>query len=144
MSNEHELRVCEATQAAVRKYARIEIQALTRKVIFRLQRIPASGIFGDVYAYKSLWDEYCHEMQQGPHEILHHAWDQTLDPIIDELIDRIPKHSAALLSQYSTLDIDEAEDSDLDEAVWPEGMRVVLSKRLSEQAGLRNLEHLQT
>ena len=141
MSNEHELRVCEATQAAVRKYARTEIQALTRKVIFRLQRISASSIFGDEYAYKSLWDEYCHEVQQGPHDELSYAWDQTLEPIIKEIVDRVPKHSAVLLSQFYALDLDE-EDNNLAGAIWPDGLRLVLHRRLSEQAGLRNLERL--
>jgi hypothetical protein len=45
-------------------YARAEFEALTRRVIYRLQRSKASGIFGD-YGYKTLWGEYCHEVQKG-------------------------------------------------------------------------------
>ena len=37
----------EDTHKAVRAYARTEFAGLTRKVIHRLQRIEASGIFGD-------------------------------------------------------------------------------------------------
>ncbi len=144
MSIEHRLRVLEATDTAVRAYARAEFQALTRKAVYRLQRISSSGIFGCDYAYKSLWDEYCHEVQNGPHEILGYAWDQILDPIIEGIIECVPRHSAALLSQYSALVLDEAEDSNLAGAVWPDGMRLVLRRRLSEHAGLRNLERLQS
>lgn len=144
MPNEHELRVCEATQAAVRKYARTEIQALTRKVIFRLQRIPASGIFGDEYAYKSLWDEYCYEMQQGPHEILDYAWDQTLEQILGGIVDSVPKCSAVLLSIYAAWDLDEEDDPALIGTVWPDGMKQVIKNQLSKQASDRSLNHLAT
>ena len=74
------------------------IQALTRKVIHGLQRMPASGIFGDDYRFRSVWDEYCREVQEGPHPMLEAAFDQTVDPMITWQIDRLD-HSERELTE---------------------------------------------
>jgi len=43
------------------------------------------GIFGDEYQPKTLWDEYCHEAQFGPHNPLVSAWNDTLRPFLERL-----------------------------------------------------------
>ena len=73
------------------------IQALARKVIHGLQRMPASGIFGDDYRFKSVWDEYCREVQEGPHPMLEAAFDQTVDPMIVWHIDQLDHSECQLL-----------------------------------------------
>jgi hypothetical protein len=40
--------------------------ALARKAVHQMQRIDASGIFGDDYRHKTLWNEFCHVIQTGP------------------------------------------------------------------------------
>ena len=86
MTDESWYTALENTHEAVLAYARIELKGLTRRVIYRLQRINASGIYGDDYAYKSLWDERCHEVQEGPHDQLDSAWTQILCPIVDDVM----------------------------------------------------------
>jgi hypothetical protein len=93
--------------------------ALVRKVIFRLQRIEASGIFGNDYQHRTLWDEYCHENQNGPHDVLGYAWEATLGPILQYIIETVPHHEAVLLSIGAKWNLDEdignhAVDSDPD------------------------------
>lgn len=127
---------------AVRSYARIEIEGLTRRAIHRLQRIEASGIYGDGYAFKSLWDEWCHEKQEGPHDLLDSAWEQTLSPIVDELLDSIPHHAAVLLSVYAAWELGVEDDTTLIGSFWPEGIRQVFRDRLDREAGGRRLDHL--
>ena len=73
------------------------IQALLREVIHGLQPMPASGILGDDYRFKSVWDEYCREAQEGPHPMLEAAFDQTVDPMIAWHIDQLDHSERQLL-----------------------------------------------
>ena len=79
------------------RFSDTRIQALTRKVIHGLQRMPASGIFGDDYRFKSVWDEYCREVQEGPHSMLEAAFDQTVDPMIAWQVDQLDHSERQLL-----------------------------------------------
>ncbi len=79
------------------RFADTRIQALTRKVIHGLQRMPASGIFGDDYRFKSVWDEYCREAQEGPHPMLEAAFEQTVPPMIAFQVDQLDHSERQLL-----------------------------------------------
>ena len=142
MTDENWDAVLENTHKAVRAYARIELEGLTRRVIYRLQRIAASGIYGDDYAYKSLWDEWCHEVLEGSHDLLDDAWTQTLCPILDDVIDRLPRHAAVLLSVFAACELDEDNDLDLIGSFWSDGVQRVLQAELDRHAGMRHLDHL--
>ena len=120
---------------------RIEFAALTRKVIHRLQRFQASGIFEDDYIYKTLWDEYCHEAQVGPHDLLESAWELTITPFLDDVIERIPNHSAMLLSIYAAWQLGQ-DEAEFVGSFWTDGIRLVLQDRLHEQAAKRSIDHL--
>lgn len=50
---------------AVHSHARVEIRSLARRAKYRLQRLEATDIYGGDYKFKSLWDEFCHEAQEG-------------------------------------------------------------------------------
>ena len=45
-----------------------------------------------------LWDEYCHEVHEGPHEQLDWAWTATLDPVLQQTVASVPQHEALLLT----------------------------------------------
>ena len=139
MGSDEWQRSFENTHKAVCAFARIEIDGLKRRVIHRLQRIDASGIYGDDYAYKSLWDEYCHEVQEGPHDQLESAWKMTIEPLLDDVVERIPRHAAVLLSIFATWELGEEDDPDCVGSVWSDGLKRLLQGRLAEQAGTRNL-----
>lgn len=126
----------------VRAYARIEFAALTRKLIHRMRRVEASGLFGDAYIYKTLWDEYCHEVLEGPHDFLESVWDETIPRFIDDVVGRIPHHSAVLLSIFAAWELDEDDDPGIVGAFWPDGIHRVLRPLLNEQAGKRGMHHL--
>ncbi len=141
MSGANQSTVLESIYKEVRAYARIELRALARKVIHRLQRIKASAIFGDDYIYKTLWDEYCHEVQQGPHDMLEYAWGLTIPPFLDDVIERIPSHAAVLLSIFAAWELCE-DEARIVGSIWPDGIQRVLQSRLVEQAAKRSLDHL--
>lgn len=115
-------------------YGREEFAALVRKVVFRLQRWPASGIYGKYRPHKTLWDEYRYEVLHGPTEPYEWAWDETLNPILNDVIDRIPPHSAKLLSVYAASLQDAVDDAEVIGTVWREGMRNTLKMALYWEA----------
>jgi hypothetical protein len=84
--------------SAVLGYGDERFSALARKVRHSLQRMPASGIYGDEYGYRTLWDEYCHEIQLGPHTQLEWAWDSVIDPAILDIVEKMPVQERRLLS----------------------------------------------
>jgi hypothetical protein len=65
----------------------------------------------------------------------------TLRPLLDDVIDNIPRHSAVLLSIFAAWELDE-EDLDLVGAYSPDGIRQVLQGQLNEAAGQWSLRHL--
>ena len=90
--------VFDATHRAVADFASVELASMARRIVSALQRMPATGIFGDDYSFRSLWDEYCHEVQNGPSYDLEWAWDATIAPFIQHQIDRLPVHARLLIS----------------------------------------------
>ena len=109
-----------------------------RKTIYRLQRLNAVGLYGGDYIFKTLWDEYCHEVQEGPHDDLQqYGWDDILGRVMDDVVSRIPKHAAVLLTIYAA-----DEDPKLVGGVSPDDLKQVLRDQLERQAINRNLDHL--
>ena len=134
----------ESVYEAVRKYARPELDGLIRKAIYRLQRIPASGIYGDAYIHKTLWDEFCHEVQKGPFDLpdpidrsTATLWDEIIASHVDDLIEHTPRRAAVLLSTFAVWELD--EDTNLLGFFWPAGIARVLKSGLDDQAGARSL-----
>lgn len=132
----------EKTQDAVRDYARAKIRSLARRAIYRLQRLEASDIYGSDYKFKSLWDEYCHEVQDGPYDLLTGAWDDVLSKTLKVIIDGVPREAAVFLTILAVGDLDEDEGADLIGSVWAEGIARLLHEQLADEAGSRGLDHL--
>lgn len=90
---------------AVDRFTDWKARRLARSVVHRLVRMPATGIFGDDYLYRSVWDEYCHERQFGPHDILESAWDSTLGPLIAAALETVPAVEMAVLDSAEAIEI---------------------------------------
>lgn len=85
-----------ALYRAAWRYAGARAEVLARKVVYAMQRSPASGIFGD-RGHRTVWDEYCHECQYGPHEGLMSAWDHTLDGFLTSVANNVDELERELL-----------------------------------------------
>ena len=135
----------------IRAYGNERISAMARKVIHSLQRMPATGIYGDGdYDYRTLWDEYCHEIQFGPHGILDWAWNTVIDPKAKYVIEKIPPTERPLLELAIAYWILEAGDeADLmagKSVVLPVGdteLRDAIVEKLDGIAGNRSLERFE-
>jgi hypothetical protein len=134
-ANQDWIDALERTHRAVRSFARSEFDARARKIMHRLQRTPASGIYGDDLDHKTLWDEFCYETHNGPTDDLRRAWHQVIDPHLNTTIESIPEETAILLSIYSCWELE--GDLDLCGSVWTDGMKEMLEKALITYATTR-------
>ena len=114
------------------RFCDTRIQALTRKVIRGLQRMPASGIFGDDYRFKSVWDEYCREVREGPNPMLEAAFDQTVDPMITWQVDQLD-HTERDLLEIALAESPE-ESGNIAAAVRKTLQRIAIDRDLSKFA----------
>ena len=81
---------------------------LARKVVYRLQRLDASGIYGDDYQHKTLWDEFRHEVQYGPHDDqIVDAWAMTIRPFLEAVITPLSENEKMVLFFSATDEADE-------------------------------------
>lgn len=125
---------------AIHVFARQEWPHFARKAVYRMQRIPASGILGDEYRARTLWDQYCHEVQNGPHDLLEDAWEITVDGIFAAVIDDMPPHVAALLTVDGVLEYEPTGDVG---TIWRDGLLRALRERVAELAAARSLDRFE-
>ncbi len=130
----------EEIHRAVLRFAEAEFESLTRRTIYRLQRFSASGIYGGDYAYKTLWDEWCHEVQEGPHDLLEAAWELTLDPILNDIIDSLPERKLILLSIYAEWELEDGYSWNEIAGRGTDSAVQLLRTRISGVAADRNLD----
>src|SRR5208283_5320094 len=78
------------THRAVRHFADVAFDALAREVVGQIQDIDATGIFDDDCQHLTLWDEYCHYVQNGPHELLDAVWEETVTPFFTAAVANVP------------------------------------------------------
>lgn len=141
MSEGDWLHIMEATQNAVRNFATTELKSLTRRAIYRLQRIPATGIYGDDYRFKTVWDEYCHESQSGP--FAEDSWDDLLSQTFEHLVDQMHHETAVLLTILAIEATDEEYGATIIGAVNKDHIVAMLHRSVAEAAGARDLERFE-
>jgi hypothetical protein len=87
-----------------------------------------------------LWDEYCHEVQNGPHELLEGAWDATVDSVVDMIVEAVPCPKAALLSIGAVWDLDENHEEPIN-SVYPDLIRRNLRRVVAQIAINRDMSN---
>lgn len=127
-----------AAQSAVFLLAEEIKQRAARRIVHRLQRISATGIYGDDYSFRSLWDEFCHDQQNGP-DFDQDVWDDTLDALLRAELERLTRGEFEVVWLASLPDV-----ADLKTA--PRVQSDVLSEirgALQGVAATRNLERFE-
>jgi hypothetical protein len=128
------------THRAVRRFADAEFDAIAQNVVEQIQGIGATGVYGDDYRHESLWDEYCHEIQEGPLGPLDHAWDWTVTPFLVEALANIPQEIAVLLTIGAGFRLEEDDGKQSgDLAVNPDFMQRYLGRVVAEMAAARDM-----
>ena len=129
---------------AVLKYGEVEFGSLVRSAIYRLQRVAASGIYGDDFTYRSLWDEWCHEVQEGPHELLEWAWDNTLSTVLMDVIDRVPQQARVLLFKYAQWELSLDSGQNVRDLADTNSILQLLRNRINHVASIRNIDQFKS
>jgi hypothetical protein len=107
-------------EEAVRRFAAARFDALVAALVGQLKEMPASGIYSDICNFRTVWDEYCYGIQEGPHDsqyeilggphdIFAATWDPTLETMITTALDAIPDPEAVLLTVVAQWRIEEDE-----------------------------------
>jgi hypothetical protein len=129
---------CEVRRA-VSQFAVKRFEALARKVVYRLQRFPATGIYHRDPPDRTLWDEYCHEGQVGNDPQIEWAWESSLPGFYRDIVESVPAEEGCLLSIWSDrasyVDADREESTFVDQDYI--GERVV--QALAGLAGARDM-----
>ena len=127
------------THKAIRNYSKTRFTALAREVAVQLEQIEATGIFGDDYRHRTLWDEYCHEIQEGPHGPLKFAFDTTVIPIVQALVEALDNSEAALLTIGARWHLDEDQGTDREVVATPDQLRRNLEDAIQTLAISRDM-----
>lgn len=144
--------ILEATRHAALQFGALRFGQLTSRLIWRLRRIPATGIFGADYTCRTLWDEICVEVQDGPFDDglfgdedesglpdLSSAFDRTIDPFLHTAIEALPQQEAVLLTLWAIDDWDEREQAQTAGTVNIDAMMATLRTMLSREASVVDL-----
>ncbi|MBS7537329.1 hypothetical protein [Ancylobacter lacus] len=144
--------ILEATRHAALQFAALRFGQLTSRLIWRLRRIPATGIFGDDYTCRTLWDEICVEVQDGPFDDglfgdpdetelpgVSSASDSTIAPFLRTSIDALPPQEAVLLTLWAIDDWDQREQAETAGTVNIDAMMTMLRTLLSREASAVDL-----
>lgn len=132
-------------KAAVSAFALEELDRLVDRCVRRLKELDASGVYGGDFLSQDLWDEYCYEIQFGPHEM-----PGFLDPatawagIIHKIAaDELQKCSAALRAIIVTKSAFRGQCGSGDpDAVRDEEILAEVSDALARRAGRCDLDLL--
>ena len=100
---------------AILRFSLAELRAAGRRMKVRLQRFPATGIFGDANRHRTLWSELRHELQHGPTLMLESTWHDTLLPFARDVVAKTPEHTKTLLCWYLTYYQGREPDGTIDE-----------------------------
>ncbi|WP_296699110.1 hypothetical protein [Thiocapsa sp. UBA6158] len=144
--------ILEASRHAALQFAALRFGQLTSRLIWRLRRIPATGIVGDDYTCRTLWDEICVEVQDGPFDDglfgdadetglpdVPTAFDRTIAPFLRAAIEALPQKEAVLLTLWAIDDWDEREQAETVGTINIDAMMTMLRTMLSREASAVDL-----
>ncbi|MBW9070622.1 hypothetical protein [Agrobacterium pusense] len=126
-----------AAQTAVFNLAEEVKQRAARRLVHRLQRISVSGIYGEVYRYRSLWDEFCHEQQNGPY--FDDVWDETLEGLLQAEVERLTPGEFEIVWLASVPEVEDLKTAPRVQADVRQELRTVLEAL----ASTRDLERFE-
>jgi len=90
----------EVVVALLGDWERARLRELRRKVIHRLSRMPASGMFSE-YRYESLWGEYAHDVQNGDHEDFSLMLHDMAEDACEAVAETVPPHEMRLFDRLA-------------------------------------------
>lgn len=144
-------RIRNACYEAVLRFGAARLEKLGEKVIWHMRRAPASGIWGDDYGYRTLWDEYCHDVQEGPFDeafmeglpSVSSAFDMSALAYIEQQVDALDREEAILLTFRAVESLDDPDTADMAGSMCREGLISAILAFVREEAGNADLWRFQ-
>lgn len=90
----------EVVLALLGDWERTLLHELARKVIHRLSRTKASGLFAE-YRYDSVWGEYSHHVQNGDFEGFSDMLDDMAEDVCQAVAEAVPPHEMRLFDHLA-------------------------------------------
>lgn len=105
-------------EKAISRFCLAEEQALARRFAHRLRRMKAAGVYDDACGHRTIWDEFCFEVQEGPTQMLAQAWDALIYPAALDVVKKCPRNVQAILSwNLESMEHEGPEDTVNEEAL---------------------------
>lgn len=133
-------RLLGSVEHVIVEYAEERVPPLARSVRLQLSKMKASGAWA--IAFKTVWDEYCYEIQEGPTP-LRSAFDLTVNPYLDQALARLSGPEATLVSFAAKVgdpSVDLGDTVNCGLGVAPDDLRQLLRHALDELAINRALD----
>ena len=105
-------------EAAITRFCIAELRAAAKRMVHRLRRDPATGIYGHARSHRTLWDELQFEATNGPTGQLESAWQAALQPHASGIVASMAPHTQALLSWHlASLELADPDDGIDEQAI---------------------------
>lgn len=91
----------EVVVALLGEWERARLRELARKVIYRLSRLPAAGLWSE-YRYDSLWGEFAHDVQNGHNEGFSVLLGDMAEDACEAVAETLPSHEMQLFDRLAT------------------------------------------
>jgi hypothetical protein len=118
-----EERLADRVLDAAQRFADARFTALAAVIVDRMKETERTEIYGDVRNFRTLWDEYCYEIQEGPFDnpgremvggpsdLMTAMWNPTVDSWIAGDLEAMPNPEVLLLRAVAERQSDEEEPS---------------------------------
>lgn len=126
--------------SAVDAFVSRECRVLARRVVWHAMREKASGWLGGDYAYRSLWDEYCHFIQHDSGSRWAQLAEDAIEPIITNATGKLPQETRLLISLSRAFDTENFDDPPV--GLRPDLITAAVREAVHSLAIDRDLDHL--
>lgn len=116
----------ELAESAVFRLAKEIKQRAARRLAYRLQRVSASGFYGDDYHYRSLWDEFRHEQNSGRY-FGGDVWGDVLEGLLRAEVERLTPGEFEVVWLASLPDVEDLKTAPRSQAEVCEEFRAALA-----------------
>jgi hypothetical protein len=128
------------THNAIRNYSKTRFAALAREAAAQLEQFGALGTFGDDHKHRTLWDEYCYKVQEGPHNnLLEAAFAAIVEPVAQAIVGFVTESEATLLTIGARWHLDEDQEANVVVVAVPDLMRRNLEDAIQTLAMSRDM-----
>jgi len=132
------------THKVIRNYSKTRFGELAHAASTLLEQIQATNISGDDFQHRSLWDEFCRDVQNGERASGQIAFDASVHSILNSIVETIGNAEAVLLTIGARWHLGEEQDEAGDIVAVPDLIRRNLYDAIETLAILRDMSEFES